>query len=264
MAGQTQASGLAGSIRGFLWSTEFLVFSDFLQADPHAHSALQLSVGLDGESRVQLDGMWRHARGVLIDSGTVHAFDCAGAMTAIGWVEVESHAGRRLREEVLAGRPHVALGPGECERLGGAISAADVVDMSCAVAHARWRDSLRVLVPGLRDEPEVDERIRAVLDHLRRVPSPPPSVAALAGLVHLSESRLQHVFREQVGVPIRRYLLWHRYLTAMSHMADGATATTAAHAAGFADSAHFTRTAKSMNGFTPTKMPFGRWLTNCR
>jgi AraC-like DNA-binding protein len=144
------------------------------------------------------------------------------------------------------------------------MSAADNADISCAVAHACWRDSLRALVPALPDEPQVDERIGAVLDHLRRAPSPPPTVAALAGLVHLSESRLQHVFREQVGVPIRRYLLWHRYLTAMSHLADGATATAAAHAAGFADSAHFTRTAKSMNGFTPTKMPFGRWLTNCR
>ena len=32
----------------------------------------------------------------------------------------------------------------------------------------------------------------------------------------------------------------------------------------FADSAHLTRTAVRMNGFTPTKMPFGMWLTNCR
>jgi hypothetical protein len=35
-------------------------------------------------------------------------------------------------------------------------------------------------------------------------------------------------------------------------------------AAGFADSAHLTRTAVRMNGFTPTKMPFRMWLTNCR
>ena len=35
-------------MRGFLWPTEFLVFSDFLAADPHAHGALQLSVGIDG------------------------------------------------------------------------------------------------------------------------------------------------------------------------------------------------------------------------
>jgi AraC-like DNA-binding protein len=80
----------------------------------------------------------------------------------------------------------------------------------------------------------------------------------------LSESRLQHLFRDQVGVPIRRYLLWHRYLTALSLLADGASVTRAAHAAGFAGSAHLTRTAVRMNGFTPTKMPFGMWLTNCR
>ena len=83
-------------------------------------------------------------------------------------------------------------------------------------------------------------------------------------IAHLSESRLQHLFREQVGVPIRRYLLWHRYLTALSLLADGASVTRAAHAAGFADSAHLTRTAVRMNGFTPTKMPFRMWLTNCR
>ena len=43
-------------MRGFLWPTEFLVFSDFLVADPHAHGTLQLSVGIDGSPRVRLDG----------------------------------------------------------------------------------------------------------------------------------------------------------------------------------------------------------------
>jgi AraC-like DNA-binding protein len=122
-------------------------------------------------------------------------------------------------------------------------------------------------------EPEYDDRIAAVLDHLRATPSPPPSIQDLTRIAHLSESRLQHLFRDQVGVPIRRYLLWHRYLTALSLLADGASVTRAAHAAGFADSAHaagfadsahLTRTAVRMNGFTPTKMPFGMWLTNCR
>ena len=106
-------------------------------------------------------------------------------------------------------------------------------------------------------EPEYDDRIAAVLDHLRATPSPPPSIQDLTNIAHPSQSRLQHLFRNQVGVPIRRYLLWHRYLTALSLLADGASVTRAAHAAGFADSAHLTRTAVRMNGFTPTKMPFG-------
>ena len=264
MAVERAADGLPGHIRGFLWGTEFLVFSDFLQADPHTHSAMQLSVGLGAAPRVRLGGTWHHARGALVDSGTPHAFDCDGTLTAIGWVEVESEAGRRLRDEVLEGRPYAVLEGAECDRLASAIGVTRAEEITCSGAYLRWRETLRALVPGLPDEPDVDARIGAVLAHLRTAPIPPPTVTSLAALVHLSESRLQHVFREQVGVPIRRYLLWHRYLTAMSYLADGATATVAAHSAGFADSAHFTRTAKTMNGFTPTKMPFGRWLTNCR
>ena len=93
-------------MRGFLWPTEFLVFSDFLVADPHAHGALQLSVGIDGSPRVRLDGAWRRARGVLIDTDVAHAFDCAGQLTAIGWIEGESRLSRAASRP-RPGRPAV-------------------------------------------------------------------------------------------------------------------------------------------------------------
>ena len=98
VAGRATAGGFAGTMRGFLWPTEFLVFSGCLVADPHAHGALQLSVGIEGSPRVQLDGAWRRARGVLIDTDVAHAFDCDGQLTAIGWIEGESrlHHLRRL------------------------------------------------------------------------------------------------------------------------------------------------------------------------
>ena len=77
-------------MRGFLWATEVLVFTDFHVAHPHAHGALQLSVGIEGSPRLQLDGAWRRARGVLIDTDVAHAFDSDGQLTAIGWIEGES------------------------------------------------------------------------------------------------------------------------------------------------------------------------------
>jgi methylphosphotriester-DNA--protein-cysteine methyltransferase len=137
-------------------------------------------------------------------------------------------------------------------------------EANCDDAHAWWRRALGELAPGITAEAQPDRRIAAVLEHLRTTPSPPPSTGALARIAYLSESRLQHVFREQVGVPIRRYLLWHRYLTALSRLADGSSVTDAAYAAGFADSAHLTRTAVRMNGGAPTEMRFSRWLSNCR
>jgi AraC-like DNA-binding protein len=251
-------------MRGFLWPTEFLVFSDFLVADPHAHGALQLSIGINGSPRVRLDGAWRRARGVLIETDVPHAFDCDGQLTAIGWIEGESRLAEQLRDRVLEGRPYVLLDEPLCDHLADGLGPAFGKTTGCPEAYKRWRDALGSLAIDVTPGPEYDDRIGAVLDHLRTTPSPPPSVEDLTRIAHLSESRLQHLFREQVGVPIRRYLLWHRYLTALSLLADGASVTRAAHAAGFADSAHLTRTAVRMNGFTPTKMPFRMWLTNCR
>ena len=263
-AAPPQRGRLPGVIRGFLWPTEFLYFSDFLVAKPHAHGALQLSVGLDGMPCVQLDGVWRYARGVLVDTDVSHGFRCDGYLTAIGWIEGESRIGQQLRERVLDGRPYAVLDEDLCARIADAVRPVLGANASCTEAYARWRRALGELAVDITPEPKLDRRIAAVLDYLRKTPSPPPSVGDLARIAFLSESRLQHVFREQVGVPIRRYLLWHRYLTALSLLADGSSVTDAAFAAGFADGAHLTRTAVRMNGYPPTEMPYSRWLSNCR
>ena len=255
---------IPGSIRGFLWPTEMLLFSDFVVAEPHVHSALQLSVGLAGAPRVQLDSTWSHAYGVLIDTDTLHAFDCDGCLTAIGWIEGESRIGQHLRDRVLDGRPYAFLDDTVCARLKGHLGPAVNTDTDCANAYERWRRAIGELAIDLGPQPEVDERIVAVLDYLRKTPSPSPSIKDLTRIAYLSESRLQHLFREQVGVPIRQYLLWHRFLTAMSLLADGCSVTEAAYSAGFADSAHLTRTTVRMVGLTPTKIPVKGWLSNCR
>ena len=254
---------LPGVIRGFLWPTEFLVFSDFLVATPHAHSALQLSVGLDGMPRVQLDGVWQQACGALVDTDVRHTFACDGCLTAIGWIEGESRTGQQLRERVLDGRPYAVLDEALCARIADAVRPVLGANASCAEANARWRQSLGELAVDIIPKPKLDRRIAAVLEHLRTIPSPPPSVGDLARIAFLSEAasaRLPRAGRR----PIRRYLLWHRYLTALGLLADGASVTEAAHAAGFADAAHLTRTAVRMNGYPPTEMPYSRWLSNCR
>jgi AraC-like DNA-binding protein len=240
------------------------MFSDTLVATPHQHSALQLSVGVDGTPRVQLDGAWQDVRGVLVDTDVLHAFRCDGCLTAIGWIEGESRIGQELRDRVLDGRPYTVLDEVLCLRITEAVRPILGANVSCDEAYARWRRALGELAVGLAPEPKLDPRIAAVLEHLRTTPSPPPTIGDLARIANLSESRLQHVFREQVGVPVRRYLLWHRYLTALSLLADGSPVTEAAYAAGFADGAHLTRTAVRMNGYTPMEMRYGRWLSNCR
>lgn len=69
----------------------------------------------------------------------------------------------------------------------------------------------------------------------------------------LSPSRFRRVFAQEVGLPFRRYVLWRRLRLAVTELGAGADVTTAAHAAGFADLAHFSRTLKAMFGVTATQ-----------
>jgi AraC-like DNA-binding protein len=55
-----------------------------------------------------------------------------------------------------------------------------------------------------------------------------------------------------MGLPVRRYLLWLRLRDAVGELARGVSVARAAHAAGFADGPHFSRTFRRMLGFTPS------------
>ena len=78
-------------------------------------------------------------------------------------------------------------------------------------------------------------------------------VAAAVG-VHLSESRLRHLFVEQTGLAFKTYMLWLRMVHALQIYAEGHSLTDAAHGAGFADSAHFSRIFKRTFGLPATTL----------
>lgn len=97
----------------------------------------------------------------------------------------------------------------------------------------------------------MDPRIVAVLGFLRESPQHYDSLDALAEKVHLSPSRLAHIFKLEVGVPVRRYVLWNKMRRALDFALAGDSLTTAALSAGFSDSAHLSRTVRAMLGIAP-------------
>jgi AraC-like DNA-binding protein len=78
------------------------------------------------------------------------------------------------------------------------------------------------------------------------------SLTAVAAAAHLSPSRLSHLFSSEIGIPLRRYVLWRRLIRAASAVQNGASWTEAAHAGGFSDSSHMNRTFRRMFGLAPT------------
>lgn len=97
----------------------------------------------------------------------------------------------------------------------------------------------------------VDARITTTLQFLRDSPEAYAGIHDLASRVHLSASRFAHLFKAIVGVPVRRYVLWMKMRRALDLAITGESLTSAAMSAGFADSAHLSRSVRALLGFAP-------------
>ncbi|PAU87194.1 hypothetical protein CK507_10800 [Pseudomonas sp. WN033] len=98
----------------------------------------------------------------------------------------------------------------------------------------------------------VDPRVEKVVQRIKSSIADNLSLAELASEINLSVPRLVQLFKQHLGVPIRRYRQWHRlYVTAVG-VARGDSLTEAAIAAGFTDSSHFSNTFRTMLGMKPS------------
>lgn len=102
----------------------------------------------------------------------------------------------------------------------------------------------------------IDPRARRCLELLDRNAKATPQ--ELASALKLSASRLRHLLREELGVPIARLRWWLQMRRAAAVIARGGNLTGAAHDAGFSDSAHLSRTFRRMFGFAPSLLVSAR------
>ncbi|MGK8523036.1 helix-turn-helix domain-containing protein [Nocardia asteroides] len=221
-------------------------------AHRHHHAAAQLILGIEGAVGLRDDsgGHWQ-GRTALIPPGVSH--ETEGAATGLlVFADAQSPLGRALTACV--------------HRTGEAVdsvtawsrAALPLLDFEAdsdrdpqELAHA----ALRVLTDGaLPLGAARHPALRNALELLPVLLDGPLRLTQLAAAVGLSASRLGHLFREELGLAFPPYLRWARLRQAMDHARRGGTLTAAAHAAGFADSAHLTRVCHEMFGLTPSEL----------
>ena len=97
-----------------------------------------------------------------------------------------------------------------------------------------------------------DPRVLAAVDYIRERVDQAVSLAEVAAVAKLSPGRFRHLFVAETGMPLKTYVLWRRLLHVWTLLMAGETLSAAAHAAGFSDSAHLSRTARTMFGLPPS------------
>lgn len=225
----------------------------------HAHHAIQIVIALDGCVAIAgNDGEWREARGIVVRPDAEHSFDCNGALGVMVFVDPESGEGAWLSTSL---RQDITVVPDT--RLDAIVPAlrtfAAQPDESADLA-ALVRRCIQGLRPGLAPTRRLDSRVTTVLDAIRASDDLRMSLDQAADKACLSSTRFAHLFKEQVGLPFSRYMLWRKLTRAMVAVASERTIAAAAHAADFADAAHLTRTFYQMVGMAPSVLMRGDFI----
>lgn len=220
----------------------------------HAHHAHQLALAPEGELRFRsaAQGSWTGFAGALVPSNCAHQFEIDGLRVLHLFVEPESRAGRALMRRFGAAQV-AALPTDQARSTAQLLFSAFAVDAGAPAMRQAAAAAIGALCgAGTEPDAELDPRLARALAFIQARVAQPLSLAEVAASVALSESRFRHLFVAGTGTSFRAYLLWLRINRAIAAAMDGASWTQAAHQAGFADSAHLSRTHKRMFGIEPT------------
>jgi AraC family transcriptional regulator len=220
----------------------------------HAHYAIQLVIGGPGGLKVQFGrkGAFEPCAAALIPSGAPHTIE----MSECEWILVLF-----VEPQTTQGKALSALMEGKIRYLD-----AQAVLVASKRLQRAWRTErnadqvkavcmqlVRELAQASSREP-TDPRVLAVVEHIQQHADQAVSLGQAAAIARLSPSRFRHLFVAETGMPLRTYVLWRRILHVWTLLMQGETLSRAAHAAGFADSAHLSRTSRTMFGLPPSAM----------
>jgi AraC-like DNA-binding protein len=238
-----------------IWHEGILFIGGGIRNAPHRHFTASVIIGIDGPFGFRsAPSPWRTTEAIVTGPNQVQQMDTRGHQVVILQVDPETEAYARLARLFAERGTVFELEPAVASDLAAA--ARSLMAPAGFDAPRFWTRALESVGGDWHQAHVLDARVTRVLDILKREFPSVSSVPRLAAAVGVSPSRLVHLWKDEVGVALRRYVLWLRLRHVIACVAIGQSLTDAAHEAGFADSAHLSRTFRSMFGL-PLSSLFG-------
>jgi AraC family transcriptional regulator len=234
--------------RLFFWPHHILVLAPGFTSALHRHHAAQVVIALDGWLEYRGESLeWQRASGFVAPPDIRHAHRSTGPIVML-YLDAESSDWRASDCCRSAGGGLKGWSPGpdaldaaaDAYRSGSVTAAADYCDRVLGEPSTKWS----------APDPRIMAAQRFIAARLDRA----IRITDISREIHLSPSRLAHVFQLATGIPVRRYVQWCRLRAAIEAALQGRSLTDAAHEAGFADAAHLSRTFRAMFGIAPSEV----------
>ncbi|MGV3619843.1 MAG: helix-turn-helix transcriptional regulator [Archangium sp.] len=195
----------------------------------HRFAANAILVGLDDTFDVLRDGAVERHAAAFVHGWQWHGLDFHGGRAAVLFLEPGARPDRRVDGRLLRRTVEEALR---------------------AHQPALWAELFQNALTLDAVRSKVDERVASAARFLDTAAEAEMTENAvdLAKRLGVSASLIEHRFRDQLGAPMGAYRAWYRMQAATQLALLGRSLTEVAHAAGYFDSAHFSRQFQRMFG----------------
>ncbi|MBO3698174.1 AraC family transcriptional regulator [Roseivirga sp. E12] len=243
----------------YVWNGISMFWGASFHTDPHTHNTLQLVFDMDKSFLLKdADSEWTAYNAALIGANHLHQLDSNDSIQLFIYLDAESEYAKSLDKKYLVEKKMCPL-PGKLLRnLSNDFFKRLLLNSDCESLLKACHTILDQLIVSKSTKP-LDSRVAKALEFISRNANRSFKVGEVASDVCLSESRLRHLFKKEVGQPIQHFIQWMRVVDSLNMVLNGKQVSQSAIDAGFWDGAHMTKSYKDVLGIAPSKVEtFGK------
>ena len=217
----------------------YSVFSDSdYETAKHSHYAIEIVCCTEGSFSVTTNvSEYANLESVIIPSNISHSFSCINATCNLLFLDPLSDIGMYfLQLYDLASQKSIIVNPPGLNQF-----------------HEKGTFDIPLMLNSAKTNRtrQIDFRISKCIETINSFTDHKLTVSQLSKASFLSESRLAHLFKKQLGISVHQCILWKKILLAVLKSREGYSLTECAHYVGFSDSSHLNKVFYKMFGVNP-------------
>lgn len=221
------------------------IITDQMEAVEHKHWAMQLFLSMDKDLRLRVSGKQISCKCVIVNQNVNHSFSTDQQIHLSVIIMPATNISEQLKR-VMDGREYYILDDSDVMEMQKLVS--ELIYSAENNIYYHYVGVFHRFLGIGQQEKRYDDRIEEVLRDIECCDCGIHRISAFADKVSISPDRLSHLFREQVGMPLKSYIQLHQMQKAFRALCDGRSITEAAMQAGFDTPSHFAAVTKRMMG----------------
>ncbi|AVQ45375.1 helix-turn-helix domain-containing protein [Clostridium botulinum] len=232
-----------------------LLLADYNDPEKHKHWAKHLLISLKGNFNCLIEGEKISCEGIMISSNVFHTIESNGEDLLVYIFDETTDISKEIEEIYLKNRDYYILKSDIVEKIRtiwnhsmGKTSDSKKIEENYSNSYEKILNAcnLKVKTPHIKDD-----RIKKVLKLLQdREEITDGTIAELAQIICLSQSRLSHLFKEETKISLNSFLVITKIAKTYEYIFAGENITEACIKAGFHSPSHFATTNKNMFGIS--------------